>query len=110
MVATTTELLTPSDSAWTLATPWVPESRSSPSNSWAYPSRASSIRVVALRFTTLFTKAARQPYLHHRGKLNTILAEPELDRLTLVWSTVLDCGRDVDHIDATRVIEKEIVA
>jgi hypothetical protein len=64
---------------------------------------------VALRFTTLFTKAARQPYLHHRGKLNTILAEPEHDRLTLVWSTVLDCGRDVDHIDATRVIEKEIV-
>lgn len=65
---------------------------------------------VALRFTTLFTKAARQPHLHHRGKLNTILAEPELDRLTLVWSTVLDCGRDVDHIDATRVFEKEIVA
>jgi hypothetical protein len=69
-----------------------------------------SIPRVALRFTTLFTKAARQPYLHHRGKLNTILAEPEHDRLTLVWSTVLDCGRDVDHIDATRVIEKEIVA
>lgn len=65
---------------------------------------------VALRFTTLFTKAARQPHLHHRGKLNTILAEPEHDRLTLVWSTMLDCGRDVDHIDATRVIEKEIVA
>jgi hypothetical protein len=65
---------------------------------------------VALRFTTLFTKAARQPHLHHRGKLNTILVEPEHDRLTLVWSTVLDCGRDVDHIEATRVFEKEIVA
>ncbi|MCA9653245.1 MAG: DUF2169 domain-containing protein [Myxococcales bacterium] len=64
---------------------------------------------VHLRYTTFFTKAARQRHLHHRGKLNTILAEPELDRLTLVWSTVLDCGRDVDHIEATRIIEKEAI-
>ena len=64
---------------------------------------------VHLRYTTFFTAAARQRHLHHRGKLNTILAEPELDRLTLVWSTVIDCGRDVDHIEATRVIEKEAI-
>lgn len=63
-----------------------------------------------LRYTTFFTKAAAQRHLHHRGKLNTILAEPELARLTLVWSTVLDCGRDVDHIEATRVVEKEAIA
>lgn len=65
---------------------------------------------VHLRYTTFFTKAARQPHLHHRGTLNTILAEPEHDRLTLVWSTVLDCGRDVDHIESTRVLEKEAIA
>jgi hypothetical protein len=65
---------------------------------------------VHLRYTTFFTRAARQPHLHHRGKLNTILAEPEQGRLTLVWSTALDCGRDVDHIKATRVRAKEAIA
>ncbi len=76
-----------------------------------HPRGTMSIQIprAQLRYTTFFTKAARQRYIHHRGKLNTILAEPEHDRLTLVWSTVLDCGRDVDHIDATRVIEKEAI-
>jgi hypothetical protein len=64
---------------------------------------------VHLRYTTFFTKAARQPYLRHRGKLNTILVEPEHNRLTLVWSTALDCGRDIDHIEATQVTEKEAI-
>lgn len=62
---------------------------------------------VFLRFTTFFTEAARQRRVDHRGVLNTILVDPEENCLIMVWSSKLECGRDVDHINATRVTEKE---
>lgn len=62
---------------------------------------------VFLRYTTFFTEAARQRRVDHRGVLNTILVEPEENRLIMVWSSKLERGRDVDHINTTRVTEKE---
>lgn len=62
---------------------------------------------VYLRFRTDFSDAAKQRHIDHVGSLNTVIADVDAHRLHMVWSTMLDCGRDVDHINETRVTEKE---
>mgnify|MGYP001240080151 CR=1 FL=1 len=62
---------------------------------------------VYLRFLTELSPPAKEARREHAATLNTIIADTDTHRLHMVWSTVLDCGRDVDHIVQTRVTEKE---
>jgi len=43
----------------------------------------------------------------HQGRLGTVLIQPDVDRLQLVWQTALPVsGRDVDYLDETVIDEK----
>ncbi len=65
---------------------------------------------VHLRFRTQFSPPAKDARRDHRPTLNSIIVDSDASRLHMVWSSTLDCGRDVDHIDSTRVVEKEQVS
>ena len=42
----------------------------------------------------------------HRGRLATVIIEPDYPRVILVWLTALPCTTDVDYLDATVIDEK----
>jgi hypothetical protein len=57
---------------------------------------------VHLGFTTFFGRDAR----HHQGQLDTVIIEPDQNRLMLVWQSLLACHHDVDYLDISRVFLK----
>jgi len=56
-----------------------------------------------------FTTIARGEAIEHRGKLDTVIIEPSKGRVIMSWKSQLDCHKDFDYIDFTRVAEKEYV-
>jgi hypothetical protein len=61
---------------------------------------------VYLTYTTFF--GARRA--HHRGKLITVLLQPELGKVSLVWqSSLLVNAAEIDYLDETRIGEKAYV-
>lgn len=45
----------------------------------------------------------------HRAKIDTVIVEPHLGRLMMVWRTVVSCHHQIDDIDFTRIWEKKYV-
>lgn len=61
---------------------------------------------VALGFRTLIG----HKFVHHRGQLHTVLIEPDLCRLVMVWHSALPCHHDLYSLKQTTVFEKEFLA
>jgi hypothetical protein len=47
--------------------------------------------------------------IEHRGRLCTVLIEPDVPRVIMTWQTSLVCNDRVDDLDETIVTEKEIL-
>lgn len=58
---------------------------------------------VHLSFLTSFGRER----VYHGGRLHTVLIEPDLPRVIMVWHTSLACHHKVDKLDDTLVFEKE---
>ncbi len=58
---------------------------------------------VWLVFKTLFGRRA----VEHRARLHTVILEPEVPRVMLVWHTSLACHHDSDKLDVTVIDQKE---
>lgn len=49
--------------------------------------------------------------IDHRGRLHTVILEPDRSRVILVWHTLLPCrNSQVDYLDETVIFEKRFVA
>jgi hypothetical protein len=65
---------------------------------------AFSLPRLRLGFETRFGRRR----VHHRGKLHTVILEPEIPRVIMVWHTsIAVANTDVDYLDGTFVFEKE---
>jgi len=62
---------------------------------------------VVLGLETFFSDGERR--LHERPRLNTVILEPELMRVSLVWHSALPCHPKVHKLLKTRVIEKRVL-
>jgi hypothetical protein len=60
---------------------------------------------VALGFRTMIG----HKFVHHRGQLHTVLIEPDLYRLVMVWHSALPCHHDLYSLKQTTVFEKEFL-
>ncbi|SAK72217.1 hypothetical protein AWB82_04414 [Caballeronia glebae] len=47
--------------------------------------------------------------IEHRGRLCTVLLEPDVPRVIMTWQTSLVCNDRVDELDGTIVTEKEVL-
>ncbi len=47
--------------------------------------------------------------VEHRGRLSTVIIEPDVPRVMMVWQTSLVCNRRVDELDETVVTEKRVI-
>jgi hypothetical protein len=63
---------------------------------------------VVLGLETFFSDGERRH--HDRPRLNTVILEPELMRVSLVWHSALPCHPKVHKLLRTRVIEKRILS
>ena len=57
---------------------------------------------VHLSFRTRFGREL----LDHEGQLCTVIVEPNVPRVILVWQTSLICNRRADQLDETLVVQK----
>lgn len=57
-----------------------------------------------LGFRTHFASSKKEQ--EHDGKLDTVIIEPDLGRLMVVWRTMLACHHQIDDIDRTQIWEK----
>jgi hypothetical protein len=55
-----------------------------------------------LGFTSFFGREQR----HHIGRLDAVIIEPDLNRVMLVWQSLLNCHHSVDYLDKTRIVQK----
>jgi len=60
---------------------------------------------VALGFVTRFGRRM----VHHRANLHTVMIEPDVRRVLLVWQTTLPCHDDVDALTETRIYLKKLI-
>jgi hypothetical protein len=60
---------------------------------------------VFLGFETRFG----QKRLHHRGELCTLILEPEIPRVIMIWQMSFVCNDQVDELDMTVVTEKRTI-
>jgi hypothetical protein len=67
------------------------------------PGGSMTFRLPTIDFTfrTHFEKRIQD----HRGKLATVVIEPDHDRLIMVWLTSLLCPADIDFLEETEVRE-----
>jgi hypothetical protein len=68
-----------------------------------------SLRLELPKHYFAFTTHAGRRELEHRARLNTVVIDPDDDRLIMVWAGALSCHQQIDAIDYTRVIEKAYV-
>ena len=57
----------------------------------------------------VFTTHIGRKQLKHRAIVNTVIIEPDVSKVMMVWHTTLSCHFDIDNIDFTRVAEKNYV-
>lgn len=62
---------------------------------------------VVLGLETFFSNGERQ--LHERPSLHTVIVEPDIPRVSLVWHSALPCHSRGHKLDKTRILEKRIV-
>jgi len=60
---------------------------------------------VVLGLETCFSDGVR--LLHERPRLNTVILEPDIPRVSLVWHSALPCHPRVYKLLTTRIIEKQ---
>jgi len=60
---------------------------------------------VYLTFTTRFGRQKQE----HRAALQTVIIEPEVPRVIMVWQTSLDCHHLIDELDTTIIREKRYI-
>ena len=61
---------------------------------------------IYLTYTTHFATAAGRRIEEHRGRLSTVIIEPDIGRLSLVWQSALLVHKDKDDLEHTVVREK----
>ena len=61
-----------------------------------------------IRFT--FTTRFGKERVEHRAKLSSVIIEPEIPRLMMVWHSSLECHHKVDQLDETIIGQKEFVS
>jgi hypothetical protein len=61
-----------------------------------------TIPKVHLGFTSFFGREEQ----HHGGRLDTVILEPDQNRVMLVWQSLLNCHHRVDYLDRTRILQK----
>jgi hypothetical protein len=61
---------------------------------------------VYLAFSTRFGTLTGRRTQEHRGRLSTVIIEPDHPRVIMVWTTALPVRSDVDYLDETTVREK----
>lgn len=66
-----------------------------------------SLPLVALRFETFFATGER---IAHRAEVHTVIVEPDIPRVILVWHTSLRCHGKVLDLESTRITEKTVLA
>lgn len=54
----------------------------------------------------VFTTCFRKRQVEHRAKLYTVILEPDVPRVLMVWQTALSCHHQVDDLDVTVIREK----
>jgi hypothetical protein len=62
---------------------------------------------VILGFETFFSDGERQ--MHDKPKLHSIILEPDIFRVSLVWQSALPCHPKVYKLLKTRIVEKKLV-
>lgn len=62
---------------------------------------------VILGFETFFSDGTRA--LHERPRLHTVILEPDVSRISLVWHSALPCHPKVHKLLRTRILEKRLV-
>jgi hypothetical protein len=62
---------------------------------------------VILGLETFFSDGERR--LHERPKLHSVILEPELSRVSLVWHSALACHPKVHKLLKTRIVEKQLI-
>jgi hypothetical protein len=62
---------------------------------------------VILGLESFFSDGRRR--LHERAKLHTVIVEPDLSRVSLVWQSALPCHASVNKLQKTRIVEKRLV-
>jgi hypothetical protein len=73
--------------------------------------RTGLLRLQLPKIYPVFTTHIGRRALAHRSRLATVVIEPELKRLGLVWITSLAVGpQDVDYLDSTRIGEKQYLS
>jgi hypothetical protein len=58
-------------------------------------------RLPSIKFD--FVTRIRRQKVWREGQIATVLLEPDLPRVTIVWQSTLVCNRDIDYLDETRV-------
>jgi hypothetical protein len=58
------------------------------------------------RFYPVFTTYFRGRPFEHRAKLHTVIIEPDLPRVLMVWYTCLRVHNNADDLDVTAIHEK----
>lgn len=56
-----------------------------------------------------FATRKRRDVIHTRGQLATVILEPEVPRVIMVWQSSLVCNHDMDDLDQTLVILKKLI-
>lgn len=64
---------------------------------------------VYLTFSTRFGTRTGRRTEEHRGRLSTVIIEPDHPRVILVWTTALPVRTEVDYLDETVVREKPYI-
>jgi len=62
---------------------------------------------VFLGLETFFTSGERQ--LHDKARLHTVILEPDVPRVSLLWHSALPCHPKVYKLQKTRIIEKAVL-
>lgn len=62
---------------------------------------------IVLGFETFFSNGVRR--VHERARLHSVILEPDLGRVSLVWQSSLSCHPMVYKLLRTRIIEKRII-
>ena len=72
-------------------------------------SKQSQITFSLPKIYPVFVTRFGRESVNHRAKLCTVIIEPNIPRVIMVWQTSLVCNHKVDELDVTTVSEKRII-
>ncbi len=68
------------------------------------------LRFTLPRVQLTFTTRIHKRLLEHRGRLSSVIFEPDHPRVLMVWTTCLPCRNDGDYLEETIVREKQVIS